>query len=112
MMPSRRNLAALLSGLTMAACAIDLAIAQPLPDQGRALAQSMCAECHAIQSAQLQSPNPYAPSFETIANIRGMSSPALWSILHTSHRRMPNVILHPDQTRAIVSYILTLQDPD
>ena len=57
-----------------------------------------------------QSPNSYAPPFETIANIRGMSSPALWSMLHTSHRRMPNIILRPEETRAIVTYILTLQD--
>lgn len=80
------------------------------PDPGRALAQSMCAECHAVQSGQYVSPNAYAPSFERIANVPGMSAPALWSALHSSHRRMPNIILRPDETRAVVNYILTLQD--
>lgn len=81
-------------------------------DPGRVLAQSMCAECHAVQAGQYVSPNPYAPSFERIANTPGMSAPALWSSLYSSHRRMPNIILRPDETRAIVSYILTLQDAD
>ena len=81
-------------------------------DRGRVLAQRMCSECHAVQPGQVVSPNPFAPSFEQVANTRGMTSTALWSWLHTSHRNMPNIILHPDETRAIVSYILTLQDVD
>lgn len=81
-------------------------------DRGRVLAQRMCSECHAVQPGQVVSPNPFAPSFEHIANTRGMTSAALWSWLHSSHRNMPNIILHPDETRAIVSYILTLQDVD
>jgi mono/diheme cytochrome c family protein len=108
-MPSKRARTALLLGLAFLVPMIGGANAQT-STEGKVLAQSMCAECHAIQSAQLQSPNPYAPPFETIANVRGMSSPALWSILHSSHRRMPNIILRPEQTRAIVAYILTLQD--
>ena len=108
-MPSKGNRAVLL-GLALLAPIIGSANAQPSAEGGKVLAQGMCAECHAIQSAQLQSPNRYAPPFETIANIRGMSSPALWSMLHSSHRRMPNIILRPEQTRAIVTYILTLQD--
>ena len=109
-MPGKRTRAALLLGLALLAPMIGSAAAQTGAEGGKVLAQGMCAECHAIQSAQLQSPNPYAPPFETIANVRGMSSPALWSILHSSHRRMPNIILRPEQTRAIVAYILTLQD--
>lgn len=79
-------------------------------DSGHVLAQRMCAECHAVQPGQLVSPNPFAPSFETIANTRGMSAAALWVALHSSHRHMPNIILRPDDTRAIVAYILTMQD--
>ena len=109
-MPSKGTRAVLLLGLALLAPVIGSANAQPTAESGKVLAQGMCAECHAIQSAQLQSPNRYAPPFETIANIRGMSSPALWSMLHSSHRRMPNIILRPEQTRAIVTYILTLQD--
>lgn len=111
-MPRIRNLAALPLGFAFLASVIGSADAQTSAERGKTLAQGMCAECHAIQSAQLQSPNPYAPPFETIANVRGMSSPALWSMLYSSHRRMPNIILHPDETRAIVSYILTLQDTE
>ncbi|MES1154855.1 MAG: cytochrome C [Pseudorhodoplanes sp.] len=113
-MPSNLSRAALLSILATLVFTLDDAVAQPrsYPQPGRILAQNMCAECNAIQSAQMQSPNPYAPSFEKIANIRGMSAPALWSMLYSSHRRMPNIILRPEETRAIVGYILTLQDTE
>jgi mono/diheme cytochrome c family protein len=120
-MPRSGGFAALPLGLAFLASVVASAGAQPSAERGKTqstvqrgkvLAQGMCAECHAILPAQLQSPNPYAPAFDTIANLRGMSSPALWSMLYSSHRRMPNIILHPDETRAIVSYILTMQDTE
>lgn len=111
-MPFKSSRAVLLSGLAMLVSATDDCVAQSSKEHGKVLAQSMCSECHAIQSAQVFSPNSYAPPFEKIANLRGMSAPALTSMLYSSHRRMPNIILRPEEARAIVSYILTLQDTD
>ena len=74
---------------------------------GRAIAETNCAECHDVRSGQGTS--SAAPSFETIANAPGMTPLALQAALQTSHRTMPNVMLEPDELRAIVSYILALR---
>jgi mono/diheme cytochrome c family protein len=64
--------------------------------QGRILAQQVCAECHAINKSQTESPNKASPPFETIARVPGMTSIALTATLQTSHRSMPNLILDRD----------------
>jgi mono/diheme cytochrome c family protein len=47
------------------------------PGRGLALAQQVCAACHAIDKRTEASPNPAAPRFEVIANVPGMTSMAL-----------------------------------
>jgi mono/diheme cytochrome c family protein len=74
---------------------------------GRVIAEMNCAECHDVRSGQRTS--SATPSFEAIANLPGMSPLALQAALQTSHRTMPNVMLEPDELRAIVSYILALR---
>jgi mono/diheme cytochrome c family protein len=76
---------------------------------GRGVARRICAECHAIQPQQAVSPNPFAPHFEYIAGIDGMTSIALNVALQRSHLTMPNIILTPKETRDVVSYILSLR---
>ena len=76
---------------------------------GRALAQRLCTECHAIEPGQSQSPATSAPPFARIAAVPGMTSAALRVALQTSHRTMPNVMLQPDQLDDVVAYILSLQ---
>jgi mono/diheme cytochrome c family protein len=85
--------------------------AQPMdqPKQGLALAQQICAQCHAVEPGSLNSPNPAAPRFEDIANIPGMTAAAISATLHTSHPTMPNVMLDGDQTGAIIAYLLSLK---
>jgi mono/diheme cytochrome c family protein len=78
---------------------------------GRALAQCVCAECHAIGRNGGRSPNPYAPSFVTIASTPGMTGAALNFILHNYHRRMPNFIFSDEQARGAIAYILSLKQP-
>jgi len=75
---------------------------------GQALAQRQCAECHAVQPGQLQSPTTSAPPFAKIAAVPGMTSAALRVALQTSHRTMPNVMLRPDELDDVVAYILSL----
>jgi cytochrome c len=75
---------------------------------GRMLAETNCAECHAVRAGERPAPTN-APPFERIANMPGMTPLALQAALQTSHRTMPNVMLTPDELRGIVRYILTLR---
>ena len=101
-----------LTGLALGmAIAIAPVHAQSLDDlqRGRDMARQVCAECHAVGTRNLRSPNPYAPSFVSIASTPGMTGAALNFILHNYHRRMPNFIFDDVQTRAAIAYILSLK---
>jgi mono/diheme cytochrome c family protein len=78
------------------------------PGRGLALAQQLCAQCHAVEKDQAQSPNENAPRFPVIASVPGMTAIALSAALNTSHRSMPNIMLEPDERSHIIAYILTL----
>ena len=77
--------------------------------RGLALAQRLCAECHAVQKEYSQSPNANAPRFQAIASIPGMTAAALSAALNTSHRVMPNIMLPGDEQADIIAYILSLK---
>jgi hypothetical protein len=49
-----------------------------------------------------------APAFRDIVNSPGMTATALYVILTTSHRKMPNLLLKPEQMENIVVDILRL----
>ena len=76
---------------------------------GQALAQRLCAECHAVQPGEVRSPATSAPPFAKIAAVPGMTSAALRAVLQTSHRTMPNVMLQLDELDDLVAYMLSLQ---
>ena len=80
------------------------------PLRGLAIAQGICAECHAVQQGGGRSPNPDAPAFVTIATTPGMTQMALTAALRTSHRTMPNIVLQPDEAADVIAYILGLRD--
>jgi mono/diheme cytochrome c family protein len=77
--------------------------------RGLALAQRLCAQCHAVAKQQPQSPNEDAPPFPIIASVPGMTSIALSAALNTSHQSMPNIMLRPDERADIIAYILSLK---
>jgi mono/diheme cytochrome c family protein len=79
------------------------------PSRGVALAQRLCAECHAIQKESARSPNANAPRFQAIASTPGMTAIALAAALNTSHRSMPNIVLVADEQADIIAYILSLK---
>jgi cytochrome c len=79
------------------------------PSRGFALAQRLCAECHAIQKEYARSPNVNAPRFQAIASIPGMTAIALSAALNTSHHSMPNIMLAADEQADIIAYILSLK---
>jgi mono/diheme cytochrome c family protein len=76
---------------------------------GLALAQRLCAECHAIEKRYARSPNANAPRFQAIASTPGMTAIALAAALNTSHHSMPNIVLAADEQADIIAYILSLK---
>jgi mono/diheme cytochrome c family protein len=76
---------------------------------GLAYARTVCSECHAIRSDDLLSPNPKAPSFAKIASTPGVTGTALFVILQTPHREMPDLIIPAKEKADVVAYILSLQ---
>jgi mono/diheme cytochrome c family protein len=83
--------------------------AQDTANTGLILARQLCSECHAVERGPARSPNPASPSFESIANVPGMTPMALSAALQTPHRSMPNVMLDSNQLRSIVAYVLSLR---
>ena len=78
-------------------------------EAGLAYARTICSECHAIRSDDFLSPNPKAPPFAKIANTPGMTGAALFVILQTPHRDMPDLIIPAKDKADVVAYILSLQ---
>src|SRR3954469_603427 len=62
------------------------------PRLGLEVATEACASCHAIFRLEDRSPNPNAPPFADIANVRGMTATALQVALQSPHKTMPNVM--------------------
>lgn len=80
--------------------------------QGLTLARQVCSPCHLVVKEAGRSTDPNAPTFVSIANTRGMTRAALASVLQTSHRTMPNIVLKGDDISDIVTYILSLKEND
>lgn len=77
--------------------------------RGLKYANGSCSECHAVAAGQRVSPSPNAPTFESVANIPGMTDMALNVWLHTSHPTMPNLIIKPESIDDLAAYIRTLK---
>src|SRR5271165_154514 len=78
------------------------------PKEGLAVAQQVCAECHATVAGQDRSPNAQAPTFVNLAAIPGMTRTALLVALTTPHAGMPMFELTSKQRDDIIAYILSL----
>jgi mono/diheme cytochrome c family protein len=78
------------------------------PKEGLAVAQKVCAECHATVAGQDRSPNAQAPTFVNLAATSGMTHTALLVALTTPHAGMPMFILTDKQRDGIIAYILSL----
>ncbi|NBW76352.1 MAG: hypothetical protein EBR34_11200 [Sphingomonadaceae bacterium] len=79
-------------------------------DRGFALANVRCAACHAV-TANAASPNPESPSFEDIANRKGLSSATLRQYLRDAHNYPDAMQFRIDrsQVRDLSAYIVTLK---
>jgi len=78
---------------------------------GHAFALEACNACHVVEAEQ-QEPRRIVigPAFLDIANTRGMTATALRVFLTTSHPKMPNLILTPEEIADVSAYILSLRD--
>jgi len=78
--------------------------------QGEALARTLCADCHAVARGDLQSPLRRVPSFTVIARQPATTATSIRVFLTTSHPRMPNVKLTPENLADLANYILSLRE--
>jgi len=62
--------------------------------------------------AEESSPREFeiGPAFCDIANVPGMTAAALRVFLTSSHPKMPNLILTPEEIADVTAYILSLRD--
>ena len=79
---------------------------------GHAFARNACQPCHAVEAEQRR-PRMIVigPAFREIANTSGMTATAIRVFLRTSHPKMPNLILTPEETDDVIAYILSLRVP-
>jgi mono/diheme cytochrome c family protein len=75
--------------------------------RGSELVLGSCVGCHAVRKSE-ESINPLAPSFTTIAEVKGMSATALNVTLSSPHRTMPNIMLETQERADVIAYILGL----
>ena len=75
---------------------------------GHRLAEAWCRDCHAIE-ANTAGTRGGPPDFAAIANRPSTTALALKVFFKTSHRRMPNLIITPEQADDLSSYILSLR---
>ena len=84
----------------------------PLPSEGIAaghrLAEAWCRDCHAIEG-NATGTRGGPPAFVAIANRPSTTALSLKVFFKTSHRRMPNLIITPEQADDLSSYILSLR---
>ena len=77
--------------------------------EGHMLAETVCADCHAVDKGALRSRNDHAPTFETIAHTPGMTPMAVRVWLRSAHREMPNLVLKPNEVDDVIAYLETLK---
>lgn len=83
----------------------------PLRPSGLVYAEKTCSACHAVAAGQTRSPDPRAPTFETIANTPGMTIMALNVWLHSSqHRDMPYLNVGEDHLEMLSEYLYSLRN--
>lgn len=79
------------------------------PKLGLAYARKNCAECHRVEPGGAVSPSGIIPSFESIANKRGMTALTLNVWMQTPHPTMPNLIIPTEERDNLISYIMSLR---
>ena len=77
--------------------------------KGLAVAQQVCAQCHAVGRGENRSQNSRAPTFTELAATPGMTNTALSVALTTPHAGMPMFTFTNDERQDVIAYILSLR---
>ena len=78
---------------------------------GHAFAREACKACHMVEVDEGSSRMiVIGPAFRDIANTPGMTATAIRVFLTSSHPKMPNLILTPEEIADVSAYILSLRD--
>ena len=105
-------------GLTMAAAAgAGAASVSADAGEGRALAERLCAACHAVSPAATESPHPKAPPLAVVA---GRWPPEFLAealaegivVAHDAAQPMPEFSLNPDEIEDLLDYLQRLRGLD
>jgi mono/diheme cytochrome c family protein len=82
---------------------------KPDPEKGQALAERVCATCHAISRKPAPSLAADVPSFYAIANKPGQAVETIAGRIVIPHPPMPAVSLTREEIADVVTYILTFK---
>lgn len=77
-----------------------------LVQQGRLLAQSLCADCHTFGGARRSDRQP--PDLADVGAMAQTTPLSLRVFLKSPHANMPDIILEPAQIEALSAFILEL----
>ncbi len=95
--------------------AVMLAMSVPLSamaqgrERGAVLAEHWCMGCHLVEPETHGAPADRGPSFSSIAAKPGTTADSLRRYLSKGHTHMPDFFLSPDESDALVNYILGLR---
>jgi mono/diheme cytochrome c family protein len=79
---------------------------------GYDFAHEACRACHMVDpEARAPRRIDIGPPFRDIATTPGMTATAIRVFLTSSHPKMPNLILTPEEIANVTAYILSLRDP-
>lgn len=78
--------------------------------RGKAMVEANCSRCHAVDTTG-ESTHPDAPPFRTLSTRYPIDAleEALAEGISTGHQDMPEFIATPDQIKAIIAYIASIQ---
>jgi len=80
------------------------------PSIGRHLAEKQCSVCHKIGASAPGDKTPVAPSFTDISRMPSANELSLKVFLRSSHPKMPNIILSPEEIDSVASFIVGLKE--
>lgn len=77
--------------------------------RGRAYAEAICAQCHAVAPAEKASPRLEATPFSVLSGLPGLNERALGVFLQTPHAEMPNLVVTGQDRDDLIAYIMGLR---
>ena len=89
----------------------DPVTSKPDPADGRALAESLCSNCHLVGASQQEYVNVDIPSFHEIANEGGQTEGSIMAHIVLPKHPMPTIPLTTRELADLAAYIMSLRDP-